>query len=193
MPTPTVPQPDPDSLHASLQRNIAALAQRRREEEARSTWDERVATAVTGFAGSLRFVWLHLAVVGAWVLVNLGWVPGLAPFDPGFNALGLLMAGEAILLSTFVLITQNRMSANDAKRADLDLQVSLLAEHEITQLVEMVANLSEHMGLRPRSAEVEEIEKDVAPEAVLDAIEAQGEPPGDEATTVRQEGALSAP
>ena len=184
-PTPTVPQPEPDSLHASLQRNIAALAQRRREEEARTSWGERVATAVTGFAGSLRFVWLHLAVLGGWVAVNLGWVPGLAPFDPDFSALGLLMSAEAILLSTFVLITQNRMSANDAKRADLDLQVSLLAEHEITQLVEMVADLSEYMGLRPRTAEVEEIEKDVAPEAVLDAIEAQGKE--------QPEAALSAP
>lgn len=181
MPTPTVPQPDPDSLQSSLKRNIEAIAARRRREDTELTLGERVARGVTGFAGSLGFVALHLVLYAGWAAVNLGSIPGLAPFDPSFNALGLLTSMEAIFLSTFVLMTQNRMAAADAKRADLDLQVSLLAEHEITQLVEMVADLSEHMGLDRRSPEVEEIQKDVAPEAVLDAIEA------------KEEGAVSAP
>ena len=174
-PTPTVPQPDPNSLQSSLKRNIEALAERRRREEAEVRLGERVARGVTDFTGSLGFVVLHLVLYVGWAAVNLGWVPGLTPFDPSFSELGILTSLEAMFLSTFVLMTQNRMAAADAKRADLDLQVSLLAEHEITRLVEMVADLSEHMGLARRSPEVEEIQKDVAPEAVLDAIEAKDE------------------
>lgn len=164
-----------DNLQSSLKRNIEAIAERRRREEAEVTFGERVARGITGFVGSLLFVVLHVVLYVGWAAINLGFVPGVPPFDPDFDALGLglLTSMEAIFLSTFVLMTQNRMAAAAAKRADLDLQVSLLAEHEITRLVQMVADLSEHMGLDRRSAEVEEIQQDVAPEAVLDAIEAK--------------------
>ena len=80
---------------------------------------------------------------------------------------------EAIFLSTFVLISQNRMAAAADKRADLDLQVSLLAEHEVTRLVTLVLGIAERLGVETEAdAEVEEIARDVAPEAVLDEIEA---------------------
>jgi uncharacterized membrane protein len=80
---------------------------------------------------------------------------------------------EAIFLSTFVLISQNRMAAAADKRADLDLQVSLLAEHEVTKLVTLVSGLADRMGVKTEAdAEVKEIARDVAPEAVLDEIEA---------------------
>jgi uncharacterized membrane protein len=76
------------------------------------------------------FVYLHLAVFGVWILINLGLVPGVGLFDPSFVILAMVAAVEAIFLSTFVLISQNRMAASDAKRAELDLQISLLAEHD---------------------------------------------------------------
>ena len=80
---------------------------------------------------------------------------------------------EAIFLSTFVLIRQNRMAAAD-KRADLDLHVGLLAEHELTKLVALVAALAERAGVRADAdPEIEEVNTDVAPEAVLDEIEAK--------------------
>ena len=82
---------------------------------------------------------------------------------------------EAIFLSTFVLITQNRMAAAAEKRAELDLQISLLAEHEITKLAAMVAAIAERIGHRRRVPipTVAEITQDVIPEAVLDEIEEQ--------------------
>ena len=80
----------------------------------------------------MRFVYLHLALFGGWIIVNLGLIPGLRPFDPSFVVLAMVASVEAIFLSTFVLISQNRMAAAADRRADLDLQVSLLAEHEIT-------------------------------------------------------------
>ena len=84
---------------------------------------------------------------------------------------------EAIFLSTFVLISQNRMAAAADKRADLDLQISLLAEHELTKLTGLLAAVAERLGV-PAEAdpEIREIEKDVAPEAVLDEIEAKRDP-----------------
>ena len=79
---------------------------------------------------------------------------------------------EAIFLSTFVLISQNRMQAAADKRADLDLQISLLAEHEVTKLVTLVSALADRMGVRTEvDQELDEITQDVAPEAVLDEIE----------------------
>jgi uncharacterized membrane protein len=80
---------------------------------------------------------------------------------------------EAIFLSTFVLISQNRMAAAADKRADLDLQVSLLAEHEVTRLVTLVSGIADRMGVKTKAdADLEEITLDVAPEAVLDELEA---------------------
>jgi len=84
----------------------------------------------------------------------------------------MIASVEAIFLSTFILITQNRMAAAADKRAELDLQVSLLAEAEITKLVELVSTIAERMdvpGSEPQ--EIEEMKQRVAPEAVLDAIE----------------------
>ena len=56
---------------------------------------------------------------------------------------------EAIFLSTFVLITQNRMAAQADRRADLDLHISLLAEHEVTRLITLVSTIAERMGIAP--------------------------------------------
>ena len=71
-----------------------------------------------------------------------------------------------------MLISQNRMQAAVDKRADLDLQISLLAEHEITKLATLVAAIADHIGVRTDiDEELDEITRDVAPEAVLDEIE----------------------
>jgi uncharacterized membrane protein len=177
--TPTIPPPRPDSLSRSLTRNIRALADRRREEAAAATREERIAEAITRFTGSMRFVYLHLALYGAWILANLGAVPGVPRFDPSFVVLAMVASVEAIFLSTFVLISQNRMAAAADKRADLDLQISLLAEHELTKLAGLVAAVAERLGM-PAEAdpEIQEVEKDVAPEAVLDEIEVSQEERG---------------
>jgi uncharacterized membrane protein len=79
---------------------------------------------------------------------------------------------EAIFLSTFILITQNRMSAAAEKRAELDLQISLLAEHEVTKLAALLSAIADRLGVETDvDAEVDELKQDVAPEAVLDEIE----------------------
>jgi uncharacterized membrane protein len=171
-PTPTVPPPRPEDLSSALRRNIQALEDRRKQEAAAAPAEARIAEAITRFTGSMRFVYVHLALYGAWILINLGVVPGLPTFDPSFVVLAMVASVEAIFLSTFVLISQNRMAAAADKRADLDLHVSLLTEHELTKLVELVTVMAERAGVRATAdPEIEEIKKDVAPEAVLDEIE----------------------
>jgi uncharacterized membrane protein len=91
--------------------------------------------------------------------------------DPRRRALGSFLCGagddasvEAIFLSTFVLISQNRISAAADKRADLDLQISLLAEHEITKLVELVSAMADRMGLQAHAdPELQEVKRDCRP------------------------------
>jgi len=161
-----------NSLNSSLRRNIDALRRRREEEEANARFDERLASAITRFAGSMRFVYAHALVYGTWIVANLGWIPGVRPWDPTFVVLAMIASVEAIFLSTFILITQNRMAATADRRAELDVQISLLAEAEITKLVELVAQIAERMNVPgAEEEEVEEMKRRVAPEAVLDAIE----------------------
>jgi uncharacterized membrane protein len=170
---PTYPPPQPHGLSPVLERNIRALQLRRQREEKEATAEERVAEAITRFTGSMRFVYLHLAFFGFWLVANLGWVPGVPAWDPSFVVLAMVASVEAIFLSTFVLISQNRMAAAADKRADLDLQISLLAEHEVTRLVTLVSGIADRMGVRTEAdADLDEITQDVAPEAVLDELEA---------------------
>jgi hypothetical protein len=85
----------------------------------------------------------------------------------------MIASVEAIFLSTFVLISQNRMAAAADTRADLDLQISLLAEHEITGMIRLVEEVAKRMGVKTEAhGDFGEITQDVAPEAVLDEIEA---------------------
>jgi uncharacterized membrane protein len=121
----------------------------------------------------MLFVYIHLAIFGFWIVANLGWIPGVPQWDESFVVLAMWASVEAIFLSTFVLISQNRMQAAADKRADLDLQISLLAEHEVTTMATQVAAMAERMGIKTKvDEELDEITQDVAPEAVLDEIEA---------------------
>src|ERR687891_362644 len=177
---PTYPPPQPRGLSPVLERNIRALQLRRQREEKVATVEERLAEAITRFTGSMRFVYLHLAVFGFWMVANLGWIPGVPAWDPSFVVLAMVASVEAIFLSTFVLISQNRMAAAADKRADLDLQISLLAEHEVTRLVTLVSGVADRMGVKTEAdTDLEEITRDVAPEAVLDELEAT-EPEADQ-------------
>jgi uncharacterized membrane protein len=168
-PAPFTTGPSSD-MAAVVERNISALVERSRAEDAQRPVQDRLADAVTRFTGSLTFVAVHLVVFGTWVLINAGVLP-LPRFDPSFVILATVASVEAIFLSTFVLISQNRMQAHADERADLDLQVSLLAEHEVTRLITLVQAIAEKMGVeQARDPELSELAQDVAPERVLDAM-----------------------
>lgn len=173
---PTKPPPKPPGLSTALARNIETLQRRRAEEEARATLEERIAGAITRFTGSMRFVYLHIAVFGVWIIGNLGFIPGFPQFDPSFVILAMAASVEAIFLSTFVLISQNRMAASANKRDDLDLQINLLSEHEVTKLVALVSAIADKLSVKTLvDSELEELKEDIAPEVVLDEIEEHNE------------------
>jgi uncharacterized membrane protein len=169
---PTYPPPQPPGLSPVLERNIRALQLRREREEKEASAEERLAEAITRFTGSMRFVYLHLALFGFWVAANLGWVPGVPAWDPSFVVLAMVASVEAIFLSTFILISQNRMQAQADRRDELNLQISLLAEHEITRLMKIVSEIGEKLDApSARHPEVEEMQEDVRPEDVLDVLD----------------------
>jgi len=158
-----------------VERNIKALLERKQREDKERSAENRIADAITAFVGSMTFVYIHLVFFGLWIAWNLGWL-GLKPFDPSLVILAMEASVEAIFLSTFVLISQNRMSAQADKRAELDLQVSLLTEHEVTQLIKMVRAIAQKMDI-PESddPQINELEKNVAPEKVMDTMEKEQE------------------
>lgn len=151
---------------------MARMEERRAREAVKASLSEKISDRVTRFAGSMTFVAVHAVAYGAWLTVNLGAVPGVKPFDPSFVVLAMEASVEAIFLSTFVLISQNRMMGAAARQSDLDLQINLLAEHELTRLVTLVDAMATKMGVDVVDPdELHEIEEDVSPEAVLDGLE----------------------
>ena len=170
---PTVPPPNPAGLASVLERNIRALRDRRDREQAEADRQTRLANAITRFTGSMPFVYLHLVLVGGWVAVNLGLVPGVPRFDRTFVILATWASVEAIFLSTFVLISQNRAAAAADRRADLHLQIGLLSEHEVTRLLTLVRAIADRLEVEEaQDPEIDELQRDVAPETVLDELEA---------------------
>lgn len=154
-----------------VERNIQALLKRKLAEDQQKNTEGRIADLVTRFTGSMAFVYIHLCLFGVWILWNSG-VLGFKPFDQSFVVLAMFASVEAIFLSTFVLISQNRMATLADKRANLDLQVSLLAEHEVTQLITLVRAIAQKMDIQEAAnPEIDELAKDVQPEKVLDTME----------------------
>lgn len=157
-----------------LRRNIEAMRAQRKEAAEAAPWPERLAQRITGFAGSMGFVLLHLLIFGGWILWNL-----LAPepwrFDETLVVLAMAASVEAIFLSTFVLISQNRTAALADERADLDLHINLLAEHELSRLATLVAQIADRLDVPADDPALQEIQQDVSPHRVLDAIRSEAE------------------
>jgi uncharacterized membrane protein len=165
--------PTPQNLHETIERNIQTLTARRQANDRRKTRDERLADHITGFAGTMKFVYLHLVVFGIWIVFNLHWVPWVRPFDPSFSILAVAASVEAIFLSTFVMISQNRMSSMADKLADLDLHIGLLAEHEVTRMLALLTAVAKHLGVEAaHDPELADLAKDVVPDQVIDRMEA---------------------
>ena len=154
-----------------LHRNIGVLRQKRREEERAESLQTRAADVITAFTGSMAFVYIHLLVVGIWVAINLNWLTFIPAFDPTFVILATVASVEAIFLSTFVLISQNRDAAIAERRAELDLQTNLLSEHEITRLLSLTIAIARRLGIEEASdPRLDELLGDVEPEKVLDRL-----------------------
>lgn len=164
-------------LQAAVRRNIDSMREEERRHVAQLGWEAKLANLITRFAGSMRFIYIHLFGFGFWITANAGLLPHVPAWDPTFVMLGMIASVEAIFLSTFILISQNTMSAAADRRAALDLQINLLAEHEVTKLFLLVSAIAEKTGAAiPQEPALHEVRRDVRPEIVIRAIdEDQGE------------------
>jgi uncharacterized membrane protein len=162
---------DNPALSKIIERNIRTIIQLRRKASRERGLQERAADAVTSFSGSVVFVHLHIAWFSIWVLLNTGRF-GIHPFDPfPYGLLTMVVSLEAIFLSTLVLITQNRLSDEGEQRADLDLQIGLLTEHELTRVLQMLDVIQERLGIENHAAsELADLEMETRPEDVLAEI-----------------------
>jgi uncharacterized membrane protein len=148
----------------------------RQEEEAleRRSGIERLADAIGVFAGSPLFILLHLAIFAAWLLVNTGEVSWVRSFDPyPFSLFAMIVAVEAVVLSSFILMRQNRMMRRGEHRDHLNLQVTLLAEKEITKVLQMVRAICGRMGLENIVAdkEIRELSQNTSIESLSQTLE----------------------
>lgn len=118
------------------------------EVEERATVVQRVADWLAWFSGSILFLFLHALWFGIWIGLNVGLVhiPGLSGFDPfPFGLLTMIVSLEAIFLSTFVLISQNRQVEKDKVRADIEYEVNIKAELEVAHLHDKADHIHEEM------------------------------------------------
>jgi uncharacterized membrane protein len=176
-----------------IRKNISALAELQRKEDARLPLQERIAGWITDFSGSMAFVYIHAVWFGLWILLNVGLIniPHLSQFDPyPFGLLTLVVSLEAIFLSTFVLIAQNRLARQSERRAELDLQVNLLAEQKAAKILELLDQITRQLDQTSNrfnftpDAEVAALKVSPEPQEVLQVIE---EAVNEETEEIKQE------
>lgn len=110
---------------------------------------EQVGDWIAYTAGSGPVLVLHVVWFGAWVTVNAGVIRGIRPFDPfPFPFLTMTVSLEAIFLALFVLASQNRLARQADKRSHLDLQIDLLAEREMTAVLQLLQDIARHLDVQ---------------------------------------------
>jgi uncharacterized membrane protein len=147
--------------------NIESIVQLEAEQERQVPRTHRLSEAIGRFAGTTSFVLVQIICVALWISLNSGMM--ISPFDPyPYVFLGVVLALEAVLLTSFVLIRQNRMSEKADQRGHLDLQINLLAEKEITKVIQLLQRMSKEMGIEQlvTDRETKELSKDTEVEDV---------------------------
>jgi uncharacterized membrane protein len=155
-----------------IKANLAAAAHLEQATRQSRTQADRLAGTVTRFAGSGAAIVCHALWFAGWILANLGLL-GVRPFDPPpFSLLTLIVSLEVIFLTMVVLLNQNHMTAQTHKRSQLEFQVTLLAEREMTLMLRMLKDLSEHLGVTGATArEMEVLLKDTDVTALSKKVE----------------------
>lgn len=161
----------PESVEDLTRRNIEAIAQLEQAAHSQRTPADRIADAISDFAGSMYFVYLHLFWFVGWMLINT--LPhGGKHFDPfPFTFLTFVVSLEAIFLSTFILISQNRQNRVAERRNHLDLQINLLSEQENSKMLAMLEAISHRLGVPDDDPEVRVLEEATRPDRLLEQID----------------------
>ena len=175
-----IPSKEPDSAPVRtkrertspiIERNVRALVELAVEQERAKSFADRIAIAISHWAGSMTFVYFHALLYGTWAAADLGWL-GFHNFDRDLIGLNTVATVEAIFLATFVLIAQNRLTAQAEIRNHLDVQVGLLTESETTHILRLVVAMSKKMDIgEATDPEIAQLLRDVEPQEMIDQIE----------------------
>jgi uncharacterized membrane protein len=139
------PQPERPPGFGRRRRVIKSL---KAQADARRTPAERFADWLTDFFGTVGFLMLNAVWFVVWIPLNMGWIPGIQPFDPfPFGLLTMVVSLEAIFLAIIVLISQNRAAKIADLREEIDLQINTMAEEEVTKLIQLQLKLLEKNGV----------------------------------------------
>lgn len=162
----------PHSVEQLTGQNVKAIAELERAAHAKQTFADVVADRITRFCGSMPFVWVHVIWFAVWIVGNTA-LP-IKPIDPyPFSFLTLVVSLEAIFLSTFIMISENRQGRIDERRSHLDLQINLLAEQENTKMLTLLEAIAKKMGVDPtEDPDVEVLEQATRPERLVEQIDA---------------------
>ncbi len=164
-------QPAPQAVEELTARNVKAVVEMERAAHAKQTTADRIADAITRFCGSMTFVWVHVFWFTAWIAANTMLLA--KPIDPyPFSFLTLVVSLEAIFLSTFIMISENRQGRIDERRSHLDLQINLLAEQESTKTLQLLEKIARKVGVDPSGdPEVSVLEEATEPERLAQQID----------------------
>ena len=134
---------------SALEENVRAIKGWERAILLARSKAERVSDWIACTAGSGPVLVFHVVWFGAWVIVNADAIRGMSPFDPfPFPFLTMTVSLEAIFLALFVLASQNRLSRQADKRSHLDLQIDLLAEREMTAVLQLLQDIAKHLAVQ---------------------------------------------
>jgi len=132
-----------EKLRHTASRNV------NQEVEDKRTTIERAADWIAWFSGSIPFLIIHVVIFSVWILLNVEWVPHAPMFDPfPYGLLTMVVSLEAIILSVFVLLSQNRQAEKDHVRSDVEYEVNLKAELEVAHLHEKLDRLAAETAAR---------------------------------------------
>jgi uncharacterized membrane protein len=167
---------EPGSVEELTRRNVDRILALEAADQEKATTAQRVANAVSAFAGSMKFVWINALLVTSWVVFNLA-VPEPRRLDPfPFSLLTLVLSVEAIFLAIFILINQNRGAEVSEKRSHLDLQLNLLSEQENTKMLMMLEQIGHAVGAEMGSEpEARVLAQATQPEALSEQIDRAAE------------------
>ena len=162
----------PQSAQELTQRNIETVAALDKATQSQRTPVDRITDAIASFCGSMAFVYVHLVWFTGWIVANLPIMPKAMHFDPfPFQFLTLSVSLEAIFLSTFILISQNRQALLSDRRNHLDLQINLLAEQENSKMLQMLEKIQNKLGIEDGDPEVQILESATEPDKLASQIE----------------------
>lgn len=156
-----------------VQEHIELIARHEEEFLAKRSRSERLADKIASFAGSFSFVGLHLLFFFLWIAINTWHFAAIHRFDPPpYSLLATIVAAEALLLASFILMRQTRMGRRADERDHLMLQILLLSEKEITAVLAMSRQIAKEMGLDKvaNTAEAKELSRQTSIEDVAQTI-----------------------